>query len=1343
MKPAVCALWMSAAVAIVFSMAGPARALLEPQGGQAAYEMPLQTFDLDNYRSATTDADRSKVESALSGAYGGTWTVYSWNPQSRTPSEMYGSGADVARSLTSPEGVRAEAEHVIQANPATLKADLAGLRFKDATSAPPVTNSPDGIRRPGKWAAHFQQVYHGLDVVGGDVHLTFTDAGRLFALGSTYYQDISVDWIPTISADRAKEIARDSVPFQPGRDSVDVAAKLLILPVPVSESMVDHHLVWEVRVRVEEPIAVWVTDVDAHSGRILRRTNDVSFVDYLGTVVGQVERTSFCDGTSQEVLPYVYVEIHGVGWTFADARGNWVVPYTGSATSGADKSDANLSSWLVSPYVVVQNMQGYSAAISATIPPGVPFQVSFANGNSRADERDVYRTVQDLHDFFETFAPGFGFTNQQVTAQVNINSTCDSYYLGNVIHFYQAGNGCANTGQMMDIVAHEYGHGVQEAILGGQGSQGLGEGNGDVTAFLLTMSSVLGRGMYNCSNGIRDASNTLRYPGDVIGHEDHDAGRVIAGFHWDAMQDLIDTWGDWGRFCVAYDWHWGRVLQQPTTQPAQVLATFIANDDDGNLTNGTPQFNSYCLAATNHGFTCPSVTLPLASANCDTYHQRPQDFQMNQQDGYWTVVGVSPSPGDDKDISVYTPGYGTLLAFSGGTSGADFVVGDFNHNALGVYQPYVGAGGTTNPYVTEWDAGPNAITIGTDISGWVGGGSASCGLVRAWDVFLTAGQSYNFALLNTGGSADMRLSLFRNPASAPYWAGRSSAVFELPTDTSHEFTAPVTDWYGVVVFNNSPGWPGGSYILRVQDSPTALASAECQTWSASPRMFGFTQNDNYWTGVAVNPSGTDDKDIAVYPNAAGFGSPLASSTGTTGTDFVVGDFNHNAAGAYYSRVSQGATNADYVTDWESGTDAISLGTDVSGAVGGGAGGCGLIQVSDVFLTEGQQYRFLLLASGGADIRMSLFRNPSNGTYWAGRGSAEFEAGNADGRTYTAPATDWYGVVVFNNSPGSPAGSYTLRVREMPASLTDAECLLSSPVPRLFTWTQSNPYWSAVAINPTGTDDKDVWVFDNPDGLGFPLGYSTGTGGTDFVVGDFNHNGAGTYYPMATGGASPADYVMEWDNGPDMFLIGPTVAGMVGGDGGNCGLVRTWDVFLEAAMTYQVVLAASGEADIRVALFRNPDSAPYWAGRYNAEFESQPAGTPWDYTAPASDWYGLVVFSASPDSPAGIYTLRIDSPSAVGEEVAEGKPGITFQNPYPTGSPIVLRASADGTGAHVDIYNVQGQLVRTLLNEAIGKAGRQVAWDARSDGGARLGAGTYFVRAQIGPLRVNRTLLLLR
>jgi hypothetical protein len=50
-------------------------------------------------------------------------------------------------------------------------------------------------------------------------------------------------------------------------------------------------------------------------------------------------------------------------------------------------------------------------------------------------------------------------------------------------------------------------------------------------------------------------------------------------------------------------------LGLPTNQPDQVFWTFVADDDDANLANGTPNYDYWCLGASNHGFECPEVTI--------------------------------------------------------------------------------------------------------------------------------------------------------------------------------------------------------------------------------------------------------------------------------------------------------------------------------------------------------------------------------------------------------------------------------------------------------------------------------------------------------------------------------------------------------------------------------------------------------------------------------------------------------------------------------------------------------------------------------------------------------------
>lgn len=567
------------------------------------FAVPLPAFDQLGHRSAAADAaGRAAVERMLRN-YDGDWRVYSANPLTNTPRWVYGSGVQVAPAFTGVQDAVDAARNVIRDNPEVFNTSLAGLR---------VAAAPQGA---GKQAVHFQQVYRMLDVIGGGAQVTFTEGGRLFLAGSTCYPGVDVDPTPRLTMDQARERAHADLTLNPATDRVEERPRLMVLPVPSSDGTVEHHLVWRVRVDVREPRAIWATFVDAHDGEVLWRYNEVHFLDYSGRATGLVERPTYCEGQADEAMPYLRVQISGLSSVTADASGNWSLAYGGT-------DPRTVTADLYSPYVDLNNIAGAEALFTGTATPGSPLAISFTDINSQRDEKDVYRAVNDIHSLFQTIAPEFAYTNARITANVSRSSTCNAYWDG-TINFYAAGGSCANTGQIMDVVQHEFGHGIQNAILGGQGNEGLGEGNGDILGNLMQMSPIVGRGFYlnSCTTGIRNSQNSLQYPGDVVGQEIHDAGRVIAGFQWDAMQAMVVAHGlEAGRLAAARDWHYGRVLQHPMTQPDQVLATFVADDNDGNLTNGTPNYDALCLGATNHGFACPEILVgvviqhtPLAS----------------------------------------------------------------------------------------------------------------------------------------------------------------------------------------------------------------------------------------------------------------------------------------------------------------------------------------------------------------------------------------------------------------------------------------------------------------------------------------------------------------------------------------------------------------------------------------------------------------------------------------------------------------------------------------------------------------------------------------------------------
>jgi len=60
-----------------------------------------------------------------------------------------------------------------------------------------------------------------------------------------------------------------------------------------------------------------------------------------------------------------------------------------------------------------------------------------------------------------------------------------------------------------------------------------------------------------------------------------------------------------------------------------------------------------------------------------------------------------------------------------------------------------------------------------------------------------------------------------------------------------------------------------------------------------------------------------------------------------------------------------------------------------------------------------------------------------------------------------------------------------------------------------------------------------------------------------------------------------------------------------------------------------------------------------------------------------------------------------------------------------------------------IYDANGRLVRTLVNEVEGYGAHEVAWDGRDDGGVAMGSGVYFYRLRAGKRTESKKMVLLK
>lgn len=84
----------------------------------------------------------------------------------------------------------------------------------------------------------------------------------------------------------------------------------------------------------------------------------------------------------------------------------------------------------------------------------------------------------------------------------------------------------------------------------------------------------------------------------------------------------------------------------------------------------------------------------------------------------------------------------------------------------------------------------------------------------------------------------------------------------------------------------------------------------------------------------------------------------------------------------------------------------------------------------------------------------------------------------------------------------------------------------------------------------------------------------------------------------------------------------------------------------------------------------------------------------------------------------------------------------FPNPFNPKTNIAFDANKAGD-IRVDIYNLKGQKVRTLLNEEKTIGSYQLAWDGKNDKGNMLGSGIYFVRLKTSDSTRSAKLMLLK
>ena len=240
-----------------------------------------------------------------------------------------------------------------------------------------------------------------------------------------------------------------------------------------------------------------------------------------------------------------------------------------------------------------------------------------------------------------------------MTDNVNINQTCNAYWDGGgstgTVNFYRSGGGCRNTGEIAAVFLHEWGHGIDQNDGGGYDNPS--EAYADITSFVLTHASCIGRGFTtsNCTGygnaclnctGVRDADWNQRanhapqtpenWPASCpsgtgpCSKEVHCEAYLAAETLWDlAVRDLPAAGVDQQTAWQLVDRMWFKSRQgsggnayscgSPASNRSCAATTWFTklrtvDDDDGNLANGTPHAAQIFSAFNRHNIPCGAST---------------------------------------------------------------------------------------------------------------------------------------------------------------------------------------------------------------------------------------------------------------------------------------------------------------------------------------------------------------------------------------------------------------------------------------------------------------------------------------------------------------------------------------------------------------------------------------------------------------------------------------------------------------------------------------------------------------------------------------------------------------
>ncbi len=417
---------------------------------------------------------------------------------------------------------------------------------------------------------------------------------------------------------------------------------------------------WAVRPLVAGDVGRWEVVVGADDATILEISDKLARQRQVVGGVYPLTNNGAPPGGVEQTYPMPYADLtNGAGAVaFTDGSGYTPMFPTGTVTTNLDGLYVQIfdSCGAVSESTTGNVLDlGTSAGTDCAVPAGG------SAGDTHAS-RTAYSELNRIKEMGRGQLPTNTWLQDLLPVDTNAPIACGASWNGLALTFSQSAPGCANPGELAGMIDHEWGHGMDENGPPMTGLSRPAEGIADTYATLRLNDSCIGRGLnlgaacpgcLSC-DGVRDVDYANVAPGSphdlfwitgncpapAPGLRDGPCG-LDAGCEGLAVSEAI--WDLWNRDLVSppFNMDFNTALELATRltylgagMPADWFQCMVGfggcnlnsgytsfltvDDDDGDLTNGTPHMSAIFAAFNRHGIACGAGTPTSVCASIPT-----------------------------------------------------------------------------------------------------------------------------------------------------------------------------------------------------------------------------------------------------------------------------------------------------------------------------------------------------------------------------------------------------------------------------------------------------------------------------------------------------------------------------------------------------------------------------------------------------------------------------------------------------------------------------------------------------------------------------------------------------